>query len=773
MTTSTVLTTRLQEDDLADLRRSGLSDETILSMGCATVDAETIRSRTGVKKVDVLGYTIPYPGIDDQTGRPYIRYRLRHPIEKMRYASGVGDDAQLYIPPALASLPAADLLVVTEGEKKAAKAVQEGIHCVAVQGVWSWADSGNRAIEKSEGESVTEETLPISALLDLAQRYRRVLVLGDSDLITNHQARKGLQSLVKALVHRGIRAVLAFCPPAMEQGSGRGRVKKQGLDDWLVANRPLAIRSILPLFYAGEIAWDGINDTYNAVAFTEIAKGKLAYSQGIWRFWNGSIWVHDDSNKRRAMVPDLAQMYRSVADRLSNLLGRVMPQSNEDDNKAWPAAFESWSSPVVGAIKVLVDAAKKIGNLRAIDPTLAIAQSYLRVPDDAWDRDPYLLAVRNGVVDLRSSELLPFSREQRITKWAGTAYDPSAKPELFLKFLEQVQPDPRDRDFLQRLAGYCATGLAREQKFFTFIGNGANGKGTFIGLVMDALGNYAVKGAISLLAEQSPDKPRNDLAALSGARFVSLSETPENLRLDEAMLKAITGQDVLSARFLNHEFFQFRPVFTPILDTNYLPSPRGAGEAIWRRLVVVEWPVTIPTEERDEHLREKLVQELPGILNWIVEGAKLYLESGLPTLPKMQQANQSLRRTRDTLGRWLEECIAHGPGFQAQSSILYQNFRSWNEAEGNTPVPSQIKFTQDLERRGFENKKKHGLMTWIGLKLREAETAAELCDDAPPESESTSTVTETGSEADATPPVPHSLPAAAPIVLLPGGCVAI
>src|SRR5580698_2935021 len=98
---------------------------------------------------------------------------------------------------------------------------------------------------------------------------------------------------------------------------------------------------------------------------------------------------------------------------------------------------------------------------------------------------------------------------------------------------------------------------------------------------MDAFGDYAIKGAMSLLAEQSPDKPRNDLAVLSGARFVSLSEAPEGLRLDEAMLKAITGQDLVTARLLYKEFFQFRPCFTPILDTNFLPLPRGKGEAIW------------------------------------------------------------------------------------------------------------------------------------------------------------------------------------------------
>src|ERR1039457_4574963 len=130
----------LHSSDLADLRRSGLSDATIASMGCCSAEAKIIRMRTGLDNLTSAGYCIPYAGITDQTGAPYLRWRLREPSEEMRYASGRGDDAQLYIPPALAALPPTDLLVVTEGEKKAAKAVQEGIHCVGIQGVWSWCD---------------------------------------------------------------------------------------------------------------------------------------------------------------------------------------------------------------------------------------------------------------------------------------------------------------------------------------------------------------------------------------------------------------------------------------------------------------------------------------------------------------------------------------------------------------------------------------------------------------------------------------------------------
>jgi hypothetical protein len=201
-------------------------------MGCLTADAAEISLRTEVLKVASPGYCIPYNGIVDQTGKPYVRWRLRQPIEKMRYVAGLGDDPQLYVPPAFSALPPSDLLVVTEGEKKAAKAVQEGISCVAVQGLWNGFDAEGRAVEKIEGDRISDDTAPLSALMDLAQQFKCVLVLGDSDLISNHQARRGFELLTKSLLNRGIRAGLAYCPPLIIDDDGvirsRSRVSMIG-----------------------------------------------------------------------------------------------------------------------------------------------------------------------------------------------------------------------------------------------------------------------------------------------------------------------------------------------------------------------------------------------------------------------------------------------------------------------------------------------------------------------------------------------------------------
>jgi putative DNA primase/helicase len=735
MSTSIQQSVELHPDDLADLRRSGLSDDTILSMGCSSLEADTIRLHTGVEKVASGGYCVPYLGLTDQTGQPYRRWRLRQTVDEMRYVAGVGDDPQLYVPPGLVALPGSELLVVTEGEKKAAKAVQEGVHCVAVQGVWSWLDPADRAKAKVDGGRANEDGAPLTALVGLASKYKHVLILGDSDLIDNFQARVGFELLSTALSRRGVRTAFGFCPPLVIREGEARNVIKQGLDDWLIADRYLALRSLPALFRGAEVVREGVTDSYNSIEFADVFKDQLAYSQGIWRHWDGVVWVDDKRGERLSLMSQIAELYRAAADKLSPVLGTVMKSFAGVGKNDLPLGILLWSGQLRSAIKSLDEAAITLGGLRGIESALKLAQSHMHVHEDVWNRDPHLLAVKNGVVDLRTSELLPASPMQWISKCAGATYNPGAKSSAFERFLERVQPDPEIREYLQRLAGYSATGTAKEQKFFTFVGGGANGKGTYTGLIMDALGSYAMKGPLSLLVEQSADRPRNDLAALDGARLVSISETPDNLRLDETVVKAVTGQDLISARFLHREFFQFRPCFTPILDTNHQLRPRDPGEAIWRRMVVIPWSVTIPVADRNEDLRDDLLKGLPGILAWIIEGARLYHESGLPRLEQLAEVAKSLKDSCDDLGRWLEAHVEHDAQARTQSSILYRSFKAWNEAEGNIHTIGQRTFTQRLEDKGFTVKKNRGLMVWAGLRLRQEheflDEVEQVCDPEP------------------------------------------
>ena len=710
----------LHKGDLADLRASGLSDETIAAMGCRSLEKTNVRELTGVK-VPSGGYAIPYPGLLDQTGGPSIRIRLREPLDGMKYVSGKGDDPQLYLPSWLVDLPESDLLVVTEGEKKTAKAVQEGIHCVGIQGVSSWSAPGPRALEKCNGDRVSADTAPLKALVELARKYKRVLVLGDSDTTSNPVSQKALKMLVSSLCKLGVRAAFAACPPPINKDVASTK-NKQGLDDWLVADRFMAQRSLEALFYCGETAFEGINDDYNAREFAEAATDKLAFSRDRWTYWKTPHWIPDATNHRHTMVPRIADRYRDMAEHLRNLLSSVTGPWKATDKSAWPKEIMLWTQPVEAAVKELRDAAQEIGNLHGVNAALTLAQDKLKVPDDAWDSNPYLLAVENGVINLRTGKLAPASPTQYISKCAGANFDPTARAPKFQKFLERVQPLPEVRDYLQRLAGYCAIGNSDTQKFIIFFGPGRNGKGTFIRVLMRALNGYALKGPASMLAEQRPDQPRNDLARLVGARFVSLSETSKNLRIDEALVKSMTGQDRQCARFLNREFFEFMPCFTPIVDTNHPPQFREKGPAIRSRVVFIPWSVRIPESEENKELTDELQgEELPGILNWIVQGAKAYIKSGLTAPPAIAEITESLIGSRDDLERWVESCVEHGPEFAVQSSVLYENYESWCKAEGISK-PEPIKsWPKRLELEfGFHKRKRDGgLQTWIGVRIRE------------------------------------------------------
>jgi hypothetical protein len=181
-------------------------------------------------------------------------------------------------------------------------------------------------------------------------------------------------------------------------------------------DRFLAVRSLPALFCAVEVIREGISDSYNARVFAESSSKELAYSQGVWRCWNGSIWVVDDAGRRRNLVPRIGDIYLSIADMLATLTSGLTA-SFAGSEKEMPKEVTRWCAPVQTAVKTLNEAGKKIRNLRGIESALTLAQSHLRVPDDAWNRDPYLLAVHNGVIDLRTSELLPASPEQRLKEF--------------------------------------------------------------------------------------------------------------------------------------------------------------------------------------------------------------------------------------------------------------------------------------------------------------------------------------------------------------------
>lgn len=356
-------------------------------------------------------------------------------------------------------------------------------------------------------------------------------------------------------------------------------------------------------------------------------------------------------------------------------------------------------------------------NLRAMI-SLAAAQPGIPVRPEDLDAAPWMLNVANGIIDLRTGELLPHDRAALLTKLAPVEFDPSATAPLWKAHLERVLPDPEVRAFLQRAVGYSLTGVTTEQVLFLMWGGGANGKSVTTEAIFEVLGDYALKTPAETLLARRGDSIPNDIARLRGARFVSAVELEEGRRLAESRVKELTGGDTVSARFMRAEYFDFRPVCKLWISTNHKPAVRGTDEAIWRRLRLIDFTVTIPEPERDLRLQEKLRSELPGILAWAVEGCLAWQQGGLRAPAAVLMATATYREDQDVLGAFLEERCVLGAGHWTFTDALYQAYREWTEANGERAISQKALATRLAERGCSSDRKGHGgRRTWHGIGL--------------------------------------------------------
>lgn len=332
----------------------------------------------------------------------------------------------------------------------------------------------------------------------------------------------------------------------------------------------------------------------------------------------------------------------------------------------------------------------------------------------------------NGTVDLRTGELRPHRREDLITRLAPVEYDPDAEAPLWEAFLRRIMDGNEDLiRFLQRAVGYSLTGDTSEQCFFLLYGTGANGKSTFLEAIRAMLGDYAQQADFGTFLVQNRDGPRNDVARLVGARFVSAVEVESGRRLSETLVKQLTGNDRVVARFLYREHFEFVPTFKLWLAANHKPVIRGADHAIWRRIKLIPFQVTIPPEDRDRQLAARLRAELPGVLAWAVRGCLEWQQYGLGEPPEVTEATNEYRAEMDPLGPFFgERCVLH-PNARAYAGELYAGYAAWCEQAGERPM-SQREFGLRLQERGFERRIVRGRVVWVGLGLRGGEDGEDV-----------------------------------------------
>lgn len=342
------------------------------------------------------------------------------------------------------------------------------------------------------------------------------------------------------------------------------------------------------------------------------------------------------------------------------------------------------------------------------------------VTHEIWDADPFLLGTPAGTVNLRTGQLLPARREDYISKLTAVAPE-AGEPSLWLRFLEEVtQSDPDLIRFLQQWAGYCLTGSTREQALLFIFGPGGNGKSVFLNILRKIMGDYAATAQTETLVASKHDRHPAEIAALAGARLVTASETEADRSFAEAKVKALTGSDPITARFMRQNPFTFTPTFKLMIAGNHAPRLMSVDEAMMRRLRIIPFTAKPPSPDKD--LERKLDGELGRILQWAIEGCLDWQRCGLTQPQVVAAATAEYFAEQDVLGAWLAECcvINHGNNNVTESvAILHADFNRF--AQYRDGCLSSRAFGMALKKRGFESKTARlsgqPQKVYVGLKL--------------------------------------------------------
>ena len=429
------------------------------------------------------------------------------------------------------------------------------------------------------------------------------------------------------------------------------------------------------------------------------------------------------------------KMYRfddtGNAERLFDAFGDMLRFCYTD--KKWLYYYEGkWYTDNIGYIRQLADSATMLQEqerilyahdeemLKAFDRHLKKSRSfagktnmireaehYAPILPQNLDRNKAVIGVKNGIIDLKTGELLPHDREAYLTKQCPVIYNPDApEPKLWLQFLSDIfGGDPYMLDYIQKCVGYSLTGSTSEQCAFFLFGTGRNGKSTFLEIVRGILGDYAtnIQPQTIMVNPKSGNAPSSDIARLKGARLVTSVEPNEGMRLDEGLLKQLTGDDVVTARKMFSEEFEFKPEFKLWMATNHKPLIRGTDTGIWRRIHLIPFEVQIPLDRVDKKLKYKLVKESEGILKWAVQGCIRWQNEGLTMPAKVLEAVREYQHEMDVISTFMDACCI-GEG-EVKASRLYAVYAKWAE-EHNEYVMSSTKFGTELTKRDGIGKKK-------------------------------------------------------------------
>jgi putative DNA primase/helicase len=422
-----------------------------------------------------------------------------------------------------------------------------------------------------------------------------------------------------------------------------------------------------------------------------------------WLVWDGTRWRPDEAaGANRRMKQTQADLYRETAAKIRHLAGLPEGDQRKDEMAEQTALLKHllrWEDD-----KHLSGC---LNQMRSEDGIPVL-------PADL-DRDPFLFNVRNGTLDLRTGQLRGHDRDDLITKLAPVEYDPGARWPLWGSFLARVMDNNGDlMEYLRRVVGYSLTGDVSEQAMWFLYGMGQNGKSTFLQTLLALFGDYGLQAVSELLMAKTHEQHPTERKDLFGRRFCATIETEQGKRMAEALMKQLTGGDPIRARGMKENFFQFDPTHKIFLAANHKPAVRGTDLALWRRIKLIPFTVTIPEQNKDKHLLKKLKRELPGILRWAVEGCHDWLKGGLREPAEVTKATNDYKAEEDTLAGFLQDCCFLHPTAKAKSSDLLDAYQRWT---GDKAITSVV-LGRQLENKGYHKEKGgDGCMYWKGIGL--------------------------------------------------------
>lgn len=459
-------------------------------------------------------------------------------------------------------------------------------------------------------------------------------------------------------------------------------------------------------------------DAGNADRLADRFGDSARWSEGVvgdgWLVWDGARWAPDAMRQLDRLTRLVAGDVVVQAQQLGQQLRALQAASSSPPTAAEQARIAALRAEA----KIWEGWARQsemVGHLKAMQ---VVARERVAVDQARLDADPWQLNTPDGIVRLTDGQLLAHDREAMHTKVTGAT--PAGACPTWIAFLTRIMGgDASMVAFLQRVVGYCLTGSTREQAIFILYGNGSNGKSTFLDTLRAVLGDYVVHArAETFMRDARGGGIPNDVAALRGARLVTASEPEQGEQLDEGLVKTMTGDAALTARFMRGEFFTFQPRFKVLLATNHRPVIRGTDHGIWRRIRLVPFTEVISDAEKDRELPAKLMAEAAGILAWAVEGCLAWQRDGLAPPDAVVAATDDYRTDMDVLGEFLAERCVLGAGQTVGNTQLYEAFQTWQTANGEKPR-SHRWLTRALQDRGYRQAASRITMRrWEGIGLR-------------------------------------------------------